>query len=352
MNSKTIGISYLVHAAYLHERLCDLRGVQYFPTAWNDQPGFDRIRPIEDLLPDRGASLEFFLGTDDTIRDGLTTLVCPTAIWLFDYWAGDWFRLEFARLFDYVFTPALDNLGDFRAVGCQEVHWLPFACEPAIHKDLHLERIYDVGFVGHVHNRSQRERVRLLRELSKRYRMNEFQKPASPEEMARIYNQSKIVINIPHRPGCFNMRVYEGLACGALMLTPELAHGQRELFPNGTHLATYSSETDLFAQIDYFLHHETERVQIARSGQKEVLAKHTYRHRAEQILAVISRNPNTRHRCNDPDVLARCLATAYSVAGRPDGLLRAIRCNPMSLKMRCYTLLRLIKTMWDIWRRS
>jgi len=43
----------------------------------------------------------------------------------------------------------------------------------------------------------------------------------------------------------------------------------------------------LLEKIDYYLTHETEREEIAYNGYKEVLSKHTYEHRAKEILNVV-----------------------------------------------------------------
>src|SRR5262249_38014981 len=81
-------------------------------------------------------------------------------------------------------------------------------------------------------------------------------------------------------------RVFEALACGSLLLTNDLAdNGQAELFTDGIHLDTYHDVEDLLDKLAYYLRHDDIRGKIENAGRQEVLVKHTYRLRMEQILA-------------------------------------------------------------------
>ena len=103
--------------------------------------------------------------------------------------------------------------------------------------------------------------------------------------MARIYSASRIVFNRSIRNDV-NMRVFEALACGSLLVTNDLAdNGQDELFQDGVHLATYRDPEELLEKVAYYLAHEEEREPIAAAGRAEALARHTYRHRMERLLA-------------------------------------------------------------------
>jgi spore maturation protein CgeB len=53
-------------------------------------------------------------------------------------------------------------------------------------------------------------------------------------------------------------------------------------------MAALTRWEDMTAAIDYFLEHESERQGFARRAQKRVLHEHTYRHRAEEIVSMLS----------------------------------------------------------------
>ena len=73
------------------------------------------------------------------------------------------------------------------------------------------------------------------------------------DAMARTYSASRIVFNRSIRNDV-NMRVFEALACGSLLLTNDLAdNGQAELFRDGEHLATYADAEELLDRAAFYL---------------------------------------------------------------------------------------------------
>ncbi|MBI4386044.1 MAG: glycosyltransferase family 1 protein, partial [Elusimicrobia bacterium] len=53
------------------------------------------------------------------------------------------------------------------------------------------------------------------------------------------------------------------------------------------HFAGYETDEDAIGQIERYLRDEAAREAIARAGRAEVLSRHTYRHRAEEIIRCI-----------------------------------------------------------------
>jgi spore maturation protein CgeB len=87
-----------------------------------------------------------------------------------------------------------------------------------------------------------------------------------------------------------NMRVFEALACGSLLVTNDLAeNGQDELFQDRVHLAAYREPGEMLEVIAYYLDHAGEREAIAAAGRAEAVGRHTYRHRMERLLAEAER---------------------------------------------------------------
>ena len=85
-----------------------------------------------------------------------------------------------------------------------------------------------------------------------------------------------------------NMRVFEALASGSLLLTNDLGeNGQGELFRDGAHLAAYREADDLLDKIEFYLRREKLRERIAAAGRAEVVEKHTFGHRMEQVLRAV-----------------------------------------------------------------
>ncbi len=284
---------------YIQAALAKHHQVTFVGTAWaaHHQPGFAPNVDLAALVSKLETPPDLFLYVDSGnvayAPIGLEHLPCPTAAYLIDAYPPhtgliNKFRLRLAPLFDYVFVAHR---------GCEElysswrnglpVHWLPLACDPAVHRDHHLERIYDVGFVGQV-NASYPNRVRALAALSARYRLNDYRRPYYMDEMARVYSESKIVFNMTLQ-GLLNGRIFEAPPSGALLLTEQSSHnGQTELLTEGEHFVTFRDLDDLVQKVDYFLAYPDERERIARAGQAHVLQHHTYEHRTQTILDVVA----------------------------------------------------------------
>jgi len=202
------------------------------------------------------------------------------------YWAIDShrpkykFQLAIARYFDLVFVAQKDYVEIFRRVN-KSSFWLPLACEREIHKDLQMDRDYDIVFVGNLNPRWHLDRVRLLRRLSEKFNVKAFE-GVYGEEMARVYSRAKIVFN-KSVGNEVNMRVFEAMACGAMLLTDDIEDGMKDLFVDREHLVLYK-EYNIEDLAAYYLEHDQEREEIAREGQREVLQKHTYDHRIDTMI--------------------------------------------------------------------
>src|SRR5262249_40461475 len=186
--------------------------------------------------------------------------------------------------FDFVFTAQRDGAEALQEAGIA-AQWLPLACDPDIHTKHDIEKWLDVCFVGHIFPGLRAELI----ELIQRRFANTFAGQCLFEQMARTYSASRIVFNRSIRND-INMRVFEALACGSLLVTNDLSDsGQEDLFRDGVHLATYRDAEEMLDKMAFYLAREELREKIAGAGRAEVLARDTYRHRLEFLLAEIER---------------------------------------------------------------
>lgn len=212
---------------------------------------------------------------------GLESVPCLTVAYLIDVHQDLYSRLQIAQFFDAVFIAQKDFVPAFQQIGHRCVHWLPLACDDGIH-NVHLKaRPYDVGFVGKLGMRGT-PRHEILSSVLPKYRTNDYLKYYSPQDMAVIYGQSKIVLNVSIN-GDVNMRVFEAMAAGALLITDRIGNGLSELFEEGSHYIGYSTIPEAMEKLWYFLDNSAERKRVARAGQRIVLEHHTYNRRWEFI---------------------------------------------------------------------
>ena len=235
-----------------------------------------------------------------------------TAMWfvedhrLFTYWKA------FAPYYDYFAViqkePLLNDLAELDVTAL----YLPLAALPKLHGPLELSALdlrrygADISFMGAGYP-NRREAFRQLAHLDFKIWGTEWDNEyalapliqqggarISPEEAVKIYNASKINLNLHSSVnpktlvtgGDFvNPRTFELAACRVFQLVDE-----RTLLPElfaPDELATFSSMEDLKSKIDYYLNHDEERLALAARAQARALKDHTYQQRMNTLLDFI-----------------------------------------------------------------
>jgi GT2 family glycosyltransferase/2-polyprenyl-3-methyl-5-hydroxy-6-metoxy-1,4-benzoquinol methylase/tetratricopeptide (TPR) repeat protein len=225
---------------------------------------------------------DLFLNVDDGLRYVLPGRLRPSAYWAIDTHVDLAWAVEKSRTFDWVFAAQKDGAEALEHAGVAKVEWLPLACDPAIHGRQDVPVVYDVAFVGNVFPGPREELLNVIR----REFPQSFIGRAYFEEMARVYSQARIAFN-RSVANDVNMRVFEAMASGALLLTNDLSeNGLPELFRPGIEIVTYRDAAEMVERIRYFLEHEDQRREIGEAGRITVVERHTYRRRMERVLEV------------------------------------------------------------------
>jgi hypothetical protein len=259
--------------------------------------GYGEATSIASIVEAMPSPPDFFLWIDPAGRYfplGIEELSIPTACYLIDVHLGHW-RSAAAGFFDVVFVAQKDYVAPLRqVVGHDQVFWLPLAAAIDVHYDHNIERIFDVGFVGNLARAHQQTaRARRLHLLRDQFQTNDFYRHYTPAQVGEAYSQAKIVFNTSIA-GDVTMRVFEGSACGALVITDAVQNGLTDLFRPGEEIVVFQDDADLIEKILFYLDHPQERQAVAQAGQARTLAQHTYRHRARQIVDVMA-SPGLKH---------------------------------------------------------
>ncbi|MFE4714180.1 MULTISPECIES: glycosyltransferase [unclassified Paenibacillus] len=243
-----------------------------------------------------------------------------TAIWLTDdpYYTD--FTLKIVLHYDYVFTLERNCIDFYKGLGCQQVHYLPFA----VHREHYhptttrspIQR--DISFIGSAYW----NRVNFFRELlpdlmkyntvingiwwdrlpeAPQYGDRiEIGKWMSPQETALTYSGSKIVINL-HRSHIDedvnnnslgitavspNPRTFEISASGTLQLC-DARDDMGNFYKPGEEIETFASPREMMDKIRFYLTHEEERREIVLRAYERTLKEHTYTKRLNQLLTII-----------------------------------------------------------------
>ena len=221
-----------------------------------------------------------------TIPKNLEKTDIPCAIYLVDsHLHFETWHKYFAQLFDIVFFAQKKYVTKAKEMGLRNVFWLPLYSDPKTDKNLDLKRAYDLGFVGTLnpfHNPRRSLTIWLLKKLFKvRVGRKVFGK-----NRAEILNQAKIAFNIS-AAGDLNFRTFESMACGAMLLT-DSQNGLSNFFKDRKHLIVWRNPYELVTLAHFYLKNETERKEIAKLGQKEVVKNHTSDNRARDISKILN----------------------------------------------------------------
>jgi spore maturation protein CgeB len=211
----------------------------------------------------------------------------PTAGLFIDSYNGTENQARFAELFDYAFVFHPSSVAAFRSRGHPGVHLLPHAADHRLFSTYaREERSLEVGWVGVARGAIYSRRRRCLELLRNAFVMNDPERTYSLEELASIYGSSKVVVNISRDdyPEDANLRCFEALGSGAALITIAPTELTELGFQSGEHFIGVGHVDEVPGAVHSLLADEHKRRQLARRGQEAFLGRHTYDHRARQLL--------------------------------------------------------------------
>ena len=163
--------------------------------------------------------------------------------------------------------------------------WVPLGCDLEWHGHPSTSNTWDLAFVG---SEGGVPRTVILQALRERY-PNSFIGLAEHTQLGAIYGRARIGFNYAIANEV-NMRAFEVLASGALLVTnPMAAESLAALgLQDRRHLVIYRRPAELYATIDEWLSREEERRIIAQAGAEVARQRHTYAHRLAHLLTRVS----------------------------------------------------------------
>ncbi|MDD5072418.1 MAG: glycosyltransferase [Candidatus Omnitrophica bacterium] len=189
---------------------------------------------------------------------------------------------EQAGHYGFVFCAQKSGVKKLKRDAGIDAEWVHIACDPEIHKDLKIDRNLDIAFVGTEGKKSLRGE--LLKLLARGYPESYIGR-ADSRFMSNIYSSAKIGFNYSINDD-INMRMFEVLSCGALLITNRLRDdsGFNELFEDGKNLVTYGSAGELLRKTEYYLSHDEDRAKIAGVGRALAVGRYTYEASLKKML--------------------------------------------------------------------
>jgi spore maturation protein CgeB len=208
-------------------------------------------------------------------------------------------------LYDLVATYSQATVPILKSMGARQVTWLPLAGDPELHPSdtsYRSDLAAEVSFIGGW--RPEREAV--LSQLQnfdlkiwgpewgRRCRNNQAITKAwegralRGVEFAQAVQGSKINLNIidPTNYPAANMRFFEIPTAGGLQVCSS-CHEMEAEFRHGEQIFYFHNQAELPELLRALLSDEALRTKVATAAHAEVLARHTYTHRAQRLLELL-----------------------------------------------------------------
>lgn len=167
--------------------------------------------------------------------------------------------------------------------------WLPLAVTPRYDRPAApVTKTHDVAFVGYLHETRRKAAIgRIAQYVDLRVESGVFY-----EDAAAVYHAARIGLNVPSDFGAeyaydINMRVFEIMASGTPLVTNDNPALRDLGIYDGVHCLAYRSAEDAAAHIRFLLEHPHVGAALAENAYALVMARHTYRHRAEALLGYV-----------------------------------------------------------------
>ncbi len=237
-----------------------------------------------------------------------------TAMWFVENYRHLTYWQQMASGFDFWFVIQKAACMDaFRRAGAKQVHYLPMAADPSVHKPLsltpaeHAEFGADVSFVGAGYANRREILPRLITpEWIFKVWGNEWEGATAlsgvlqrggaridTETCIKVFNATKVNLNLHSHTGrgldpeadFVNPRAFELAACGAYQLVDQRSL-LGELFTQ-EEISTFRQLDDLPGRIRTSLQEPDLRTAMAQAARRRVLEEHTYLHRMQDLLAQV-----------------------------------------------------------------
>jgi spore maturation protein CgeB len=234
-------------------------------------------------------------------REPLVVMWCPDALTNF------YRQYIFTTRYDYLFFKDQYIVDFFRSKLHLNAYLLPLGCYPKWHHKVELtsEEISIYGCDITTAAGLYYYRIKFLEHFMQ-YNMKIWGPPPSTFlqspllkcvqgryvgelEKAKAFNGAAIVLNNMHYAEILgvNQRVFDACGCGAFQIV-DASPVMEDYFVPGKELVCFQDLKELQELIPYYLNRPQERADIAYAGYTRAHAEHTFRHRLEKMLEIIS----------------------------------------------------------------
>ena len=224
----------------------------------------------------------FYLDWGRFDSDLLDKIIYPKAFWIQE--SGDdpqnyINNFPKAVRFDLTISPDYESTERYKSNGINCL-WMPHFADTVIYRNLYVTPKFDASCTCGYGSSPILDRIE--HDLGDRfYNKNGTLGLAHSEALQK----GKIIVQ-HSRYGEITRRIFEGMACGRMILTDRLGEKThiQDLFREGVDIVYYNDYNDLKHKIDYYNTNYVDRDRIALAGQKNVFKHHTQVQRVDSLL--------------------------------------------------------------------
>lgn len=200
--------------------------------------------------------------------------------------------------YNFIYTTNLESVEEQYKNLDLEARFLPFGFDPYFHKNLKIDKVYDISFVGSTFKNREKSYIKPLLK-NEAFKIDLFGSASSlwnhpgiinHKEMIQIVNQSKINLNFSDQPEnnikCLKNRVPEILGMEQFLLT-EYFPESWELFEPDKNIVMFHSLYELKHKLKFYLQNNTAREKIAKAGYEHIKNTLTYESLLSKMLKEI-----------------------------------------------------------------
>lgn len=169
--------------------------------------------------------------------------------------------------------------------------WLPLAVTPRYDRAVApVEKTHAAAFVGYLH---EARRKAFVEAIAAQVDVN-VASGVFYEDAAAVYHAAHVGLNVPSDVGAdysydINMRTFEIMAAGVPLVTADNPALRDLGIYDGVHCLTYHTPDEAAAHIRLLMKKPHIGAALADAAYRLVIDKHTYRKRAEALLAMVER---------------------------------------------------------------
>lgn len=208
---------------------------------------------------------------------GIESFPCVTVFYCVDSHIHSYYSL-YAQAFDVCLISLKDHQSLFlhKELPADSLWWFPPFAPDIPAPETQGPFAWDCLFVGNVDMAGTGARAEFMRNLGQEVDLH-----IERGNYIELFPKGRVLLN--HcAAGDVNFRVFEALGCGGCLLTPDVGHGQQELFIESVHIMTYPPEDAVAAAaaVRQLLADEAKQQSMRAAGLACIDAGHRASHRA------------------------------------------------------------------------